>query len=135
MRSNAVTPKWWQLYLTFPLLMGLFLLDSHLELSVGGHELFQFGSVLLEFVLVQVWLRTNASALRQMDDESYHTKITVIEIPGRDARDVSHGRRPLLPLPDAEIKGVLSDTFEMDYVEVGSRSHEEVPQEVNKART
>jgi hypothetical protein len=127
-----VAPKWWQLYLTFPLLIGLFFLDTHLNVSVGEHQLVQFGSVLAEFLLVQVWLRANASALRQMDDEGYYTQITVTELPARHDRQAAGGRRPLLPAPEAEIKGVLSDTFEMEAVDAGSRSREKVPQEVHK---
>ena len=135
METKAATPKWWLLYLTFPLLMGLFFLDSRLDIAAGAHELFQLSSVLVEFVLVQVWLRANASALRQMDDESYQTQITVIEFPATPGRDAARGTRPIVPAPDTEIKGVLSDTFEMETVDAGARHRGEVSQEVRKTRT
>ena len=110
-------PKWWQLYLTFPLLVGLFLLDTHLRLSTGGHEAVQLGSLFLEFALVQVWLRANSRALTYMDDEEFSRTIHVIEIPPFEQSEADGAVQPALPAPPIEIKGVLGNTFEMDYID------------------
>lgn len=109
-------PKWWELYLTFPLLMGLFFLDSRLQLSAGGHELVQLGSLFLEFALVHLWLRANSSALSRMDDETYRRTITIITLPPRPRRE-SGDAVAILPRPPAELPGVLGDTLETDRID------------------
>ena len=118
-------PKWWQLYLTFPFLLGLFVLDTHLRLSNGGHEAVQLGSLALEFVLIQRWLHANSSALNHMDDDTYRSTITVIEIPPSPAAGIEGDARGAWVFPPIEIKGVLGDTFEMDTIDARSTPVEE----------
>jgi len=119
-RDVPPRPKWWQLYLTFPLLAGLFVLDTHLRLSTGGHEVVQLGSLFLEFGLVQFWLRANSHALTYMDDDEFARTIHVIEIPPAKLSEYQEGAQPALRLPPAEIPNVLGTTFEMDYIDAKS---------------
>ncbi len=121
LRDKTPKPKWWQLYLTFPLLAGLFLLDTRLQLSTGGHEVVQLGSLFLEFGLVQLWLRSNSRALTYMDEEEFSKTIHVYEIPPLEPTQAGGDEARPLPLPPIEIKGVLGNTFEMDYVDAESR--------------
>jgi len=121
-------PKWWQLYLTFPVLLGLFVLDTRLHLSTGGHEALQLGSLFLEFAVIQRWLHANASALNYMDDETYRRTITVIEFSPSPAAGIEGDARGAWVLPPIEIKGVLGDTFEMDTIDARSASIEESTQ-------
>jgi len=128
MSSQDVRPKWWQVYLTFPLLLALFALDSRLKLSVRGHQAVQIGIILLVYGLVHLWLKANSTALSKMNREQYYGRVTVIRIPPSQLPDADRDKHPILQLPDSEIKGVLSDTFEMDYIDAESFPVEEVPQ-------
>lgn len=56
-------PMWWLLYLLIPLLIGLLILDQDLVLSLLGHEIVQFGILLVFFGLVVLWVRSNSAAL------------------------------------------------------------------------
>jgi len=117
MSSSNLRPKWWQLYLTLPLLIVLFIVDNRLGITTRGHQVVQIGIVLLVYGLIHLWLKANASALSKMDQKRVRGTITVIQapvsqLPGADVR-----RRPMFELPAAEIKGVLSDTFDMDYMD------------------
>jgi hypothetical protein len=132
MSSQDVRPKWWQVYLTLPLLLALFALDSRLKLSVRGHQAVQIGIILLVYGLVHLWLKANSTALSKMNREQYYGRVTVIRIPPSQLPDADRDKHPILQLPDSEIKGVLSDTFEMDYIDAESFPVEEVPQELNK---
>ena len=87
MSSQDVHPKWWQLYLTFPLLLALFLLDSRLILSVRGHQAVQIGILLLVYALVHLWLKANSTALSKMDQRQYRGTIRVIRIPPSQLSD------------------------------------------------
>jgi hypothetical protein len=132
MSSNYNNPKWWQLYLTFPLLIVLFAVDSRLKISIRGHQAVQIGIILLVYGLVHLWLKANSTALSKMNREQYYGRVTVIRIPPSQLPDADRDKHPILQLPDSEIKGVLSDTFEMDYIDAESFPVEEVPQELNK---
>jgi len=132
MSSNYARPKWWQVYLTLPLLIMLFALDSRLRLSVRGHQVVQIGIVLIVFGLIHLWVKANARALSEMDRRQVYGKVTVIRIPPYQLPDSDKDSHSMLQLPDTEIKGVLSDTFEMDYIDAEFLPIEEVPQELNK---
>jgi hypothetical protein len=103
-------PKWWQLYLTLPLLVALFVVDSRLKISNHGHQAVQIGIILLIYGFIYLWLKDNASAISEMDRIQDHGTFIVMKIPNK-------GKRPMFHLPDSELKGVLSDTVEPDYID------------------
>jgi hypothetical protein len=113
-------PKWWQLYLTFPLLIVLFIADSRLKVSSRGHQVVQIAIVMLVFGLIHLWIRANSSALSRMDQEEYSGRIRVIRIPAYQETELDMEKPSKLQPLVSEIKGVLSDTFEMDYIDVRS---------------
>lgn len=132
MSSNYARPKWWQVYLTFPLLIALFMLDNRLKLSGREHQAVQIGIILLVYGLVHLWLKANATALSKMDQRQFHGTVTVIRVPPYQLSNTNNEKRPMFQLPNSEIKGTLSDTFEMDYIDAEFFPVEEVPQELNK---
>lgn len=115
--AHYAHPKWWQLYLTFPLLIALFMLDNRLRLSVRGHQVAQIGILLLVYGLIHLWLKANATALSRMDPSHYHATVTVIRIPPYPLSVASNNKNTRFQLPASELKGTLSDTFEMDYID------------------
>jgi len=127
MTSSDARPKWWQLYLTFPLLIILFALDSHLKISTRGHQVVQIGILLIVYGLVHLWLKANSTALSRMDQRPYHGTVTVVRVPPYKLSDTGEDKSRVFCLPDSEIKGVLSNTFEMDYIDAEFiRADEEV---------
>jgi hypothetical protein len=128
MRAQDHYVKWWQLYLAFPLLIGLFMLDSRLKISVHWHQAVQIGIVLFVYGLIQLWLNANAKKLRAMDQSRYGDWVTVIKIQPHELTDAeAHDRRgQLRRLPDPEPKGMLGDTFEMDYIDAESFPIDEI---------
>ena len=119
MSSNYARPKWWQVYLTFPLLIALFAVDSRLKLSVRGHQVVQIGIVLLVYGLIHLWLKANARALSEMDRARDGGSVRVIKIQPYQLADMedTYKSASVLQLPKSEIKGTLSDTFEMDIID------------------
>ena len=132
MSSNHDHPKWWQLYLTLPLLIALFMLDSRLRLSARGHQAVQIGILLLVYGLVHLWLKANATALSNMDQRQYHGTVTVTRVPSYQLPESNNDKRPMFQFSNSEIKGTLSDTFEMDIINAEFCPVDEVPQELNK---
>jgi hypothetical protein len=128
MKSKTANPKWWQLYLLLPLLVGLFLVDFRLELSTRGHQIVQIGILLFVYWLVHLWLKANEPALCKMDTPRQGTIITIIQFPLRD----QIRNQPLLQLPETEVKGVLGDTFEMDTTETEIFPMKEISQDYQK---
>lgn len=108
-----VRPKWWLLYLTFPLLIALFILEERLKLSAGMHQALQIGIVFLVYGMIHWWLKANARALSNLEQTQLHESVIIHRAsPRRLPRT-----RPMFVFPDAEIKGTLSDTFEMDVID------------------
>ncbi len=130
MFSSSSRPKWWQVYLVLPLLIVLFLVDSRLKISSGGHEAVQIGIVLLVYGLIHLWLKTNARALRQMDQGEYRRTIRVIEIPPTQLSNADN--HPIFQLPDSEVKGVLDNTFEMNFIDTKFSEVDQASQELKK---
>jgi hypothetical protein len=120
MFSSHLRPKWWQLYLTFPLLMALFVLDARLKISVHGHQAIQIGILLLVYGLIHVWLKANRSALSEMDRDRYSRTLTGLRIPPAQISDHDGDaqRHPMFEIPVSEIKGVLSDSFDIEFIDV-----------------
>jgi len=132
MSSQYARPKWWQVYLTLPLLVALFAVDSRLKISTRGHQGVQIGIILLVYGLVHLWLKANAKALSNMDRIQDHRTFTVIQILPYQLDDSNKDKRPIIQLPDSEIKGMLSDTFEMDTIDAEFLPMDEVSQELDK---
>jgi hypothetical protein len=134
MSTQYARPKWWQLYLTLPLLIGLFALDNRLKLSLRGHEVVQIGIVLLIYGLMHLWLKANARALSEMDRARHGGWVRVMKIPPYQlpyAED-ENNNRPMLQMPDSGIQGILNDTFELDVVDAEFFPVDEVAQDLNK---
>jgi hypothetical protein len=123
MSSKNIQPKWWQLYLIFPLLMVLFAVDNRLKISTEEHQAVQIGIIVIVFGLVHLWLKANSSALSKMDQAQYRGTVRVIRIPAPQLSETN--KHPMLQLPDSEIKGVLSDTYEMNIIDAESFPVEE----------
>jgi hypothetical protein len=127
--TNYARPKWWQLYLTFPLLVALFMLDGRLKLSERGHQALQIGIILLVYGLVHFWLKANAMALSKMDQRQFHGTVTITRVPMVQLPEIKSDIRPMFQLTNSEIKGTLSDTFEMDSIDAEYFSVDEAIQE------
>ena len=63
MYTNMARPKWWQLYLTFLLLIVLLILDIRFKLSLHEHQAVQIGIILTVYGLIRLWL--NASPINR----------------------------------------------------------------------
>ena len=132
MSTNNAHPKWWQVYLTVPLIIALFLLDSRLNFSERGHLVMQIGILLLTYGLIHLWLKANSTALSEMDQRQFHSTFTVIRIPPYQISDANNSKRPIFQLPASEIKGILSDTFEMDYIDAKFIPMDEIVENLQK---
>ncbi len=132
MSSRTLRPKWWQLYIVVPLLLSLFIVDHQLNLSVLDHQVVQVGIVLLIYGFIHRWLNANRKALSHLDEEQNGGRITVIRMPFLEIPASSSGSPLTFQLPDSEIKGMLSDTFEKDYIDAQSFPVDEVSQDSKK---
>src|SRR4051812_3762685 len=56
-------PRWRQLSLLIPLMMGLLLVDAHMQLSPLAHQTIEAGVVLLMYGSMACWLWANQAAL------------------------------------------------------------------------
>ena len=71
MYSKKQHPSWWLLYLSLPMMIGLFLIEMRLSLSDTGHRFAEFIIVLIVFGSMSLWLKANAGALIQEDLERW----------------------------------------------------------------
>jgi len=63
MNTQNRHPRWWQLSLLVPLMMGLLLVDSHMRLFPWEHQVIEVGVVLLMYGALACWLWSNQDAL------------------------------------------------------------------------
>ena len=127
MKKAKTDPKWWQLYLTFPLLIVLFTAENRLKISIRGHQVVQVGIILCVYWLIHKWLKANELALSGMGRLEHSPTFRVIQPPMDSLPE--ENKRSLFQLPDSEIKGVLSDTFDIDIIDVKASPVEEVSNE------
>lgn len=132
MSPRISRPKWWQLYLTFPLLIALFAVDHRLKISTGGHELVQLGILAVIFGITHVWLNANSNSLSRLDRSQYSQTIRVIQVPVHELQEQDDEKGPMFELPSAELKGLLSVEFEMDSIRSEPSSAGRGPQESKK---
>ncbi len=119
---KATRPQWWQLYMGLPLICSLFLLEMRLHITGTEHIVLQLGILALIFVFLQAWMSGNRRALMGLDEEQGTWQLKVYELTTADlarAREnaTQAEKRPILQLPEGELKGVLSTTFGMDKLE------------------
>jgi hypothetical protein len=129
MNTNSTHPKWWQVYLTFPLLIALFMLDHSLKLSERGHVVLQIGILLFVYWLIHMWLKSNAAALSNTDQRQFHGTVIITRVPIHQLPDTKTDNRPIFQFTNSEIKGILSDTFEMETIDAEFLPIDEVSQE------
>jgi hypothetical protein len=129
MSTNNARPKWWQVYLTLPLLIALFMFDHSLKLSERGHVVVQISILVFVYWLIRLWLKTNAAALSEMDQKQYRDTFTVVRIPPYQLSNANNSKHPMFQFPNSEIKGTLSNTFEMDYIDAEFSSVDEINKE------
>ena len=121
MPSNRKRPAWWQLYVGLPLLCSLFVFEIDLHLDQTDNVILQLLILGLIFAFMRAWLAANRGALMELDEEAPERQephgVHVYQFPPAERvtpTRVTAVREPLLDVPQAEIKGVLSTTFEMD---------------------
>ena len=118
MAQKKRQPKWWQVYIMLPLLVGLFYPEMQLPLTQTEHTVAELGILALIYVCMQLWMRANRSALMQTVDEEGYWRINVFDLPPEPMHEPVEGvtgtNRPMLQIPAAGLKGVLSDTFEWE---------------------
>lgn len=111
--------RWWQLYVVLPLLVGLLWLEMQIPFTPTEDIIAQLGILCLIFGFTQLWLHANRSALMHLDEQEGKRKIGVDEIPPVslqtfDEVEEPASERPMLHIPAAGLKGVLSNTFEWE---------------------
>ena len=126
MSPSSLHPKWWKLYLTFPLLIAMFVLDSRLRIPARGHQAVQLGIVLLIYGLIHLWLKANRSALTGEVQEQPVKIYKVIEFPPAGSPELEGGKKSILQLSDSEIHGLLGDGMEMSYTDPEKFSQKEI---------
>lgn len=117
MTPSNLRPKWWQLYLNLPLLLALFAMDSRLKISTRGHQAVQIGIVILVYGLIHLWLKANMSALTNLDRRQERGRIIVIRVPALELSEMDREKGPMFELPASELKSLLSNTFDVDYID------------------
>ena len=74
MQRKRQHPSYWLLYLSLPVMIGLFLLQMRLSLSDTGHQLAQIMIVLIVYGSIWLWLKANQGAIIWEDLEGSKPK-------------------------------------------------------------
>jgi hypothetical protein len=125
-------PKWWQVYLSLPLLALLFFAETRLKLSVRGHQVVQIGILLLVYGLIYLWLKANAVALSNLHPGYSSKTFRVYRIPSRQLAEPGSENRSMLQPPSSEIHGGASVPFSVHYIDADSFDIDKVSQVLNK---
>ena len=83
MKKGLIRPKWWLLYLSIALVLGLFWIEAKSHFSAIGHTWAEVGLVFILFGLVMVWLNSNEAGLISEEWERYKktTCSNAVDIP------------------------------------------------------
>jgi uncharacterized membrane protein YhaH (DUF805 family) len=132
MNSSNSRPKWWRLFLTFPLLVVLFVIEGRLKISNGGHQAVQIGVLLLVYGLILLWLKANSIALSRADRKHYSKRIMIVSVAPLQLNKADPENQPMFIHSDFEVNGMLSNTFEMGDVDAKLPPMPGIPQEVDR---
>jgi hypothetical protein len=130
MTRSTARPKWWQLYLIFPLLIVLFILEHQLKVSTPEHQVLQIGIILIVYGLIYWWIKANSAALSRMDQEQYCPRVIILQVPPPLLPEDKIEKHPMLQLPGSKVKGILDSAMEATTVD--AISVDEVLQEMKK---
>jgi hypothetical protein len=92
----------------------------------------QLGIILLVYGLIHLWVKANQAALSNMDQRQFDRTLRVPRIPLYQLPDTKTDDRPMFQYPNSEIKGTLSDTFEMDYIDAEFLPMDEAAENLKK---
>ena len=56
-------PKWWLVFALVPLTIAFLVVDESIPLPTQGHQLLEFGIILVTFGLMALWVRVSQGAL------------------------------------------------------------------------
>ena len=71
MSSKKQQPKWWQVYVALPLLLGLFWPETHARLTRTDHILAELGILGLIFGFMRLWQQANRSAFMSSETTEF----------------------------------------------------------------
>ncbi|MBI5960853.1 MAG: hypothetical protein HY866_19095 [Chloroflexi bacterium] len=72
MRSNRNRgPRWNRLYLILLVVAAVLVLGHKLHVSPAEHKIILLGTIVVIYVLVGGWIKSNAAALQDIDAEAY----------------------------------------------------------------
>jgi hypothetical protein len=74
-------PSWWQLYLSLPLMIGIFLIETRQPLTAAGHKMIELFILLIFFGYISLWLKANTGAMIQEDLDKWHAALGVDSSP------------------------------------------------------
>ena len=75
MQRKKQHPSYWLLYLSLPVMIGLFWREMRLSLSDTGHQFAQIMIVLTVYVSIWLWLKANRGAIAWEDLEHRNLKL------------------------------------------------------------
>jgi hypothetical protein len=78
MQHKKQHPSYWLLYLSLPLMIGLFVLEMRLSLSEPSHRFVEIMIVLIVYGSISLWLKANKGAMVWEDLERSEFKTTTV---------------------------------------------------------
>lgn len=82
--KRSLRPKWWMLFLTVPLMLGLLVVEGHLPIPPAAHQIAEPAIVLAGFGLMGLWVSANQGAM--MDEAAARERWVFTEVPDPAAR-------------------------------------------------
>jgi hypothetical protein len=75
MYDEKQRPSWWLIYLSLPIMIGLFLIQIRLPLSDTEHRLVEFIILLVIYGSISIWLQANTGALIRENLEGWQAAL------------------------------------------------------------
>jgi hypothetical protein len=75
MQRQKQHPSYWLLYLSLPVMIGLFWLEVRLSLSATGYQLAEMMIILIVYGSIWLWLKANRGAMVWEDLQRWKFKL------------------------------------------------------------